>query len=154
MGNPNSMLIFEFSGGYYRGFILWGFQNTNIVTSAPQPSRSNHPRSASNDPAIGTGEKMFRSGQAWAKKKPRPFGQGFCGIGRRPTLTPAKALPSARPGLTSLFGMGRGVPRRYNHRNLAPALFPRRMGLTVQGKESSPPQSLFFFRVTGKVSGD
>ena len=29
-----------------------------------------------------------------------------------------KAVPSARSGLTSLFGMGRGVPRRYNHRNL------------------------------------
>ena len=43
------------------------------------------------------------------------------GIGRRPTLPPVKAVPSARSGLTSLFGMGRGVPRRYNHRNLSPA---------------------------------
>ena len=30
-----------------------------------------------------------------------------------------QAVPSARPVLTSLFGMGRGVPRRYSHRNLA-----------------------------------
>ena len=28
-----------------------------------------------------------------------------------------QAVPSARPVLTSLFGMGRGVPRRYRHRN-------------------------------------
>ena len=34
-----------------------------------------------------------------------------------------QAVPSARPVLTSLFGMGRGVPRRYSHRNLvSPAL--------------------------------
>ena len=30
-----------------------------------------------------------------------------------------KAVPLARSGLTSLFGMGRGVPRRYYHRNLS-----------------------------------
>ena len=30
-----------------------------------------------------------------------------------------QAVPSARPVLTSLFGMGRGVPRRYRHRNLS-----------------------------------
>ena len=36
---------------------------------------------------------------------------------------------SARSGLTSLFGMGRGVPRRYNHRNLFSAR-SHCMGLT------------------------
>ncbi len=40
-----------------------------------------------------------------------------------------RAVPSARSGLTSLFGMGRGVPRRYNHRNLFSAAC-RCMGLT------------------------
>ena len=30
-----------------------------------------------------------------------------------------QAVSSARPVLTSLFGMGRGVPRRYCHRNLS-----------------------------------
>ena len=28
------------------------------------------------------------------------------------------AVPSARLGLTSLFGMGRGDPQRYNHQNI------------------------------------
>ena len=28
------------------------------------------------------------------------------------------AVPSARSGLTSLFGMGRGDPRRYSHQNI------------------------------------
>ena len=35
-----------------------------------------------------------------------------------------QAVPSARPVLTSLFGMGRGVPRRYSHRNLASPDWP------------------------------
>jgi hypothetical protein len=34
---------------------------------------------------------------------------------RRPTLPHVTAVPSARPGLTSLFGMGRGGPRSYSH---------------------------------------
>ena len=29
------------------------------------------------------------------------------------------AVPSARLGLTSLFGMGRGDPQRYNHQNIS-----------------------------------
>jgi hypothetical protein len=33
----------------------------------------------------------------------------------RPTLPPVTAIPSARAGLTSLFGMGRGEHRRYRH---------------------------------------
>ena len=39
---------------------------------------------------------------------------------RRPTL-PRDAVPSAQTGLTSLFGMVRGEPRRYNHLKLYPA---------------------------------
>ena len=35
-----------------------------------------------------------------------------------------QAVPSARPVLTSLFGMGRGVPRRYSHRNLVSPASP------------------------------
>ena len=31
------------------------------------------------------------------------------------TYSPTSAVPSAQTGLTSLFGMGRGEPRRYNH---------------------------------------
>ena len=40
---------------------------------------------------------------------------GGCPINwRRPTLPHSHAVPSARTGLTALFGMGRGVPRGYN----------------------------------------
>ena len=34
---------------------------------------------------------------------------------RRPTLPPGVAVPSAQTGLTSLFGMVRGGPRRHGH---------------------------------------
>src|SRR5690606_41518829 len=34
---------------------------------------------------------------------------------RRPTRPPVTAIPSARAGLTALFGMGRGEHRRYRH---------------------------------------
>ena len=34
---------------------------------------------------------------------------------RRPTLPPGVAVPSAQTGLTSLFGMERGGPRRHGH---------------------------------------
>ena len=45
--------------------------------------------------------------------------QGKCSISwRRPTLPQVNAVPSARQGLTSLFGMGRGDPLRYNHHNV------------------------------------
>ena len=37
---------------------------------------------------------------------------------RRPTLPPGVAVPSAQTGLTSLFGMERGVPRRHGHLDL------------------------------------
>ena len=36
---------------------------------------------------------------------------------RRPTLPPGVAVPSAQTGLTSLFGMVRGGPRRHGHLN-------------------------------------
>ena len=34
------------------------------------------------------------------------------------TYSPTNAVPSALTGLTSLFGMVRGEPRRYNHLKL------------------------------------
>ena len=40
--------------------------------------------------------------------------KGFFKERRRHTL-PQIAVPSAQAGLTSLFGMGRGEPRRNNH---------------------------------------
>ena len=40
--------------------------------------------------------------------------------GRRPTFPRLTAVSSALPGLTSLFGMGRGAPRRHSrHKSLA-----------------------------------
>ena len=39
---------------------------------------------------------------------------------RRPTLPLGVAVPSAQTGLTSLFGMVRGGPRRHGHLKLAP----------------------------------
>ena len=38
----------------------------------------------------------------------------FCKGGRRPTFPRFTAVSSALPGLTSLFGMGRGAPRRHS----------------------------------------
>ena len=37
---------------------------------------------------------------------------------RRPTFPQTCAVSSAMPGLTSLFGMGRGEHRLYNHQNV------------------------------------
>ena len=48
------------------------------------------------------------------KQKTRCFNNGFFLKRRRHTL-PQIAVPSAQAGLTSLFGMGRGEPRRNNH---------------------------------------
>ena len=48
------------------------------------------------------------------KKETRSFQSGFTKERRRHTL-PQIAVPSAQAGLTSLFGMGRGEPRRNNH---------------------------------------
>ena len=48
------------------------------------------------------------------KKKPSTFVEGF----KRKAMTYSPtimAVPSALIGLTSLFGMGRGEPYRYNH---------------------------------------
>ena len=47
-------------------------------------------------------------------KKTCPIGQVFYKKRQRHTL-PQIAVPSAQAGLTSLFGMGRGEPRRNNH---------------------------------------
>ena len=43
---------------------------------------------------------------------------------RRPTLPPSVAVPSAQTGLTSLFGMVRGGPRRHGHLNFRPGHVP------------------------------
>ena len=48
------------------------------------------------------------------KKNPNLFRLGFNKERRRHTL-PQIAVPSAQAGLTTLFGMGRGEPRRNNH---------------------------------------
>ena len=49
------------------------------------------------------------------RKAKKPDGcQAFCKGGRRPTFPHFTAVSSALPGLTSLFGMGRGAPRRHS----------------------------------------
>ena len=74
---------------------------------------------------------------------------------QRPTLPPLKAVPSARPGLTSLFGMGRGGPRCYNHLNVFYHLpFVRRMGLTLAKRNKLPyplPDTLSLSRVRASI---
>ncbi len=52
-----------------------------------------------------------------AKKNPHHLLMRISKTRRRPTL-PRDAVPSAQTGLTSLFGMVRGEPRRYNHLKL------------------------------------
>ena len=47
-------------------------------------------------------------------KKPRSLEQGFLKKGDD-ILSHITAVPSAQAGLTTLFGMGRGEPRRNNH---------------------------------------
>ena len=47
-------------------------------------------------------------------KKPRSLEQGFQKKGDD-ILSHITAVPSAQAGLTTLFGMGRGEPRRNNH---------------------------------------
>ena len=67
------------------------------------------------------GEKKYKGkekGDKEAKKKPRSKASGLFMVLGDDLLSHLTAVPSARSGLTSLFGMGRGVPRRYNHRNL------------------------------------
>ena len=55
-----------------------------------------------------------------------------------------QAVPSARPVLTSLFGMGRGVPRRYSHRNLASPDWPAYKIDKPKGRRGS--LEIVFFR--------
>ena len=55
----------------------------------------------------------LRRGRWWGRKKKRPPAELSAGgrlvcKGRQPTLPHSCAVPSARAGLTSLFGMGRG----------------------------------------------
>ena len=56
----------------------------------------------------------FTEGWGEDKKKPRFVRNRVFKERRRHTL-PQIAVPSAQAGLTSLFGMGRGEPRRNNH---------------------------------------
>ena len=51
------------------------------------------------------------------KKSPTISG-GAYRFRHRPTLPRVTAVPSARMGLTSLFGMGRGGHHRYRHLNI------------------------------------
>ena len=60
------------------------------------------------DPLLAATEKQKH------KKNPSFWMKGFLKERRRHTL-PQIAVPSAQAGLTSLFGMGRGEPRRNNH---------------------------------------
>ena len=53
----------------------------------------------------------------WSIKTEKPWrncGGLFRKGGRRPTFPHGDAVSSALPGLTSLFGMGRGAPRRHS----------------------------------------
>lgn len=45
------------------------------------------------------------------------------------TYSPTNVVPSAQLGLTSLFGMERGEPQRYNHLKLA--VYVEHLYLTV-----------------------
>ena len=51
-------------------------------------------------------------------------------IWRLPTLPPVRAVPLALPGLTALFGMGRGEHRHYYHHEVLEDLLE--MGRVVQ----------------------
>ena len=57
---------------------------------------------------------LLHRGLGWGQKKPRFVRNRVFKERRRHTL-PQIAVPSAQAGLTSLFGMGRGEPRRNNH---------------------------------------
>jgi hypothetical protein len=55
----------------------------------------------------------------WGKiKNPIQVNERGFKIGVDLLLHPLGALPLALPGLTALFGMGRGDPRRYRHHKL------------------------------------
>ena len=53
-------------------------------------------------------ENMEEDEKGTQKQEPPRFREGSPERRRRPTLPHCGAVPSARPGLTSLFGMGRG----------------------------------------------
>ena len=50
---------------------------------------------------------------------------------QRLTLPGVIQVPSALAGLTALFGMGRGDPRRYSHLKVCPLAFLRKVGLNA-----------------------
>ncbi len=59
--------------------------------------------------------KDFRIRIGEAKKKPHKTARLLKYLWRRPTFPHGIAVSLALAGLTSLFGMGRGGPCRYNH---------------------------------------
>ena len=65
---------------------------------------------------VGEGVRFSRTAEVESgQKKIPPFLGGFFKIGIDLLLRALGQLPSAQPGLTTLFGMGRGGPRRYRH---------------------------------------
>ena len=65
------------------------------------------------------------------KKKSLTDVRLFSKGGRRPTFPRVVAVSSALPGLTSLFGMGRGAPRRHSrHESLFRSLTGKESGVT------------------------
>ena len=51
-------------------------------------------------------------------KNPQVFARGLIKIWRRHTFPELNRVSSARVGLTSLFGMGRGEHHRKSHHNI------------------------------------
>ena len=58
---------------------------------------------------------------------------------RRPTLPHCIAVPSAQVSLTSLFGMGRGDPQRYNHQNIVWTTQAELANTSVQATMAAAP---------------
>ena len=64
---------------------------------------------------FAVGKKSAALPQCDKKKDPDQMNDRDPRRRRRPTLPPGVAVPSAQTGLTSLFGMVRGGPRRHGH---------------------------------------
>ena len=80
-----------------------------------QNSAKNTSRNLRNLRALKTPRENPRENTQDGNNLRRNWFIGGCPINwRRPTLPHSHAVPSARTGLTALFGMGRGVPRGYN----------------------------------------
>ena len=97
----------------------------------------------------------FESWDGVNKKSPL-FCEGAVVLGDDLLSHLLQAVPSARPVLTSLFGMGRGVPRRYRHRNLSARLSAAYAIDKRCGRISALHEvfSLFLLRAIEQVSGD